>query len=704
MALPLPELTEARRAGLLASVAVYPVTRLAGTLHRPALDRAIVSGATMAFAYAAASGTTGTIRRAVVRGVREEIVRDRRTVVAAGLVAVGGGVLARRMRIGARAAAERGERLPVGEAAIGAAAEVVALSAAAGAAVAAADVIGTRLPEVLRPRHPAVVVASVLVAGAGLAAASRHPRALAYFALPSTDEHSARDLTFQSGAALPIAVGRAAGVAAIALAVLGAENVSARALAKALSGSEHPGGLARTAGHGVIVLGIATAGLGGFAFYSSRVAVQEKLLEDAYAAVPNRVGVTGGPGSAYDFGDLGREGRRFVSQAHTTEELEAVLGTPASDPVRAFVPLSALTGDPEVDAVTVVDELEACGGFAKGTIVLAAPTGDGYVSYVQTETVEMLTSGDCATVAVPYAQVPSAVAFPRRKRAAAAYAVYARAISERARATGRDIRLCAFGESLGSIVALDAFGPDVVAELGRLGFDGGLYVGVPIFSAADQELRPAHPAMRESRGLQYATGRDQVAEVRPGHLNLTHPTDPVGLADPSVLVRHPVDYWGRPTGLFVPLVSFLIELADVKNAMNLRPGDFQPSPGHDYRYDTALAVARAYDLPFDREEVVELALRERELAWSVRRLLASRLGEARDAAMGKLRSWGVDPATLGERFAAQRSVLATWIDNVKPGGPADEAVSDALDTVGDAVEGMVQEAADDAAARSDQQS
>jgi hypothetical protein len=151
-------------------------------------------------------------------------------------------------------------------------------------------------------------------------------------------------------------------------------------------------------------------------------------------------------------------------------------------------------------------------------------------------------------------------------------------------------------------------------------------------------------------------------------------------------------------------VSFLIELADVKNAMNLRPGDFQPSPGHDYRYDTALAVARAYDLPFDREEVVELALRERELAWSVRRLLASRLGEARDAAMGKLRSWGVDPATLGDRFAAQRSVLATWIDNVKPGGAADDAVSEVLDSVGDAVEGMVQEAAADSAARSDQQS
>ena len=59
------------------------------------------------------------------------------------------------------------------------------------------------------------------------------------------------------------------------------------------------------------------------------------------------------------------------------------------------------------------------------------------------------------------------------------------------------------------------------------------------------------------------------------------------------------------------------------------------------------------------------ALRERELAWSVRRLLSRRIGEARDAALGQLRSWGVDPATIGERFAAQRSTLAGWIDSAR---------------------------------------
>jgi hypothetical protein len=273
----------------------------------------------------------------------------------------------------------------------------------------------------------------------------------------------------------------------------------------------------------------------------------------------------------------------------------------------------------------------------------------------------MLTAGDCTTVAVPYAAVPSAVAMPLRARASVAYAAYARAIAARASELNPDARLFTFGESLGSIVALDAFGPDLADELARIGVHGGLYCGVPIYSSTDRALRPRHPAVREQRGLQYATGREQAIDVAPGHLNLTHPTDPVSVADPSTLVRHPVDYWGRPYGVHVPLVSFLAHLFDVKNAMNLRPGQFTPSPGHDYRYDTALAVARAYDLPFDAEDVIEGALRERELAWSVRRLLGRRIGDARDSAVAKLRSWGVDPVTVSARFRIPESALPEWL-------------------------------------------
>jgi uncharacterized membrane protein len=342
-----------------------------------------------------------------------------------------------------------------------------------------------------------------------------------------------------------------------------------------------------------------------------------------------------------------------------------------------MLPLAGQSGDTDQDAAALVAEVERLGGFAKGTLVLSAPTGDGYVSYVHTETVELLTAGDCATVTVPYAQVPSALAMPKRRRAASAYAVYARALAARARALNPDVRLYAFGESLGSIVALDGFGPTLVEELTRIGFVGGVYAGVPVYSETDRALRPKHPATREQRGLQYASGREQVLEAQTGHINLTHPTDPVALADPSSLVRHQVDYWGRPTGTHVPIVSFLVELADVKNAMNLRPGDFSPSPGHDYRYDTAAAVARAYGLSFEQEEIVEQALRERELQWSVRRLLARRIGAARDTALTQLRSWGVEPSTLRTRFAGDDGQVPAWLAAMVPEASSDAANSDA---------------------------
>jgi len=699
MRIPIPQLTEGRRAGLLASVAVYPLTRLAGTLPRPALDRAIVSGASMALTYVSANVTSGIVRGLAARGEMPEGRRDLRHAVASTVVSVGAGGVAWQLRRRARARAAERERLSWAEGAVGSGSEVIALVAASGAAVAFADVLGGYLPDALRPRNPALVIGGTIVAGAALAAVSRNPRVLAFFTLPEPDGGPDPELHFQTGATLPIAAARAAGVAALTLAALTLETHGANWLGSLIDDSPEPGPAARLAGHGVVALVGAAVSLGGIAFYSSRVEVQEKLLESAYAAVPSRHGVTGGPDSVYEFTDLGREGRRFISQTYPAAELSAVLGREASAPVRAFLPVSAQSGDPEADAALLVAEVERLGGFAKGTIVLAAPTGDGYVSYVQTETVELLTAGDCTTAVVQYASVPSAVAFPKRAIAAAAYAVHARALAARARELNPSARLFTFGESLGSIVALDAFGPDVVADLERIGFHGGLYVGVPVFSRTDRALRPTTPTVCENRGLQYAPGRDEVLEAHAGHLNLSHPTDPVALADPSVLVRHPVDYWGRPHGAQIPFVSFLIELADVKNAMSLRPGEFTPSPGHDYRYETAAAVATAYALPFDVDaELIEQALRERELAWSVRRLVARRLGAARDTVVAQLQSWGVDPATMGTRFAAQREALPSWLDALVP----DSAVVDDPDPDGDAdVDEALAEIAEASAAAAD---
>jgi uncharacterized membrane protein len=555
-------------------------------------------------------------------------------------------------------------RVSLPGATVGALAELLALSAGAGLVVAAADAARGRLPSVLRPGNPVVTGLGVAAAGMATTLAVRRPRVQAWLSLPSPDGAQGEATHFIPHRNLPMAVAGSAAVAAAAVGVARLETWTAAEVARMFSSKPDPGSLAELVGQAAVSTGVALAGLAAFTLYSSRVSVQQSVFESAYAEIPTRGGVTGGPGSGLAFGQLGREGRRFVSQAYTADELGAVLGCPAADPVRAMIPVSALTGDDARDAAAVVAEIERLGGFTKGTIVLAAPTGNGYVSYVQTETVELVTKGDCTTVAVGYSILPSVLAITRRARASAAYAAYARAVAQRARELNPGARLYVFGESLGSIIALDAFGPDFAQELTALGFSGGLFVGVPIFSRTDQALRPRDPAIRENDGLQYATGRDQANHTHPGYLNLTHPTDPLALADFSSFLRHGLDYWGRPRGAFVPLVSFLVNLADVKNAMSLRPGEFRPSPGHDYRYDTALAVARAYGLPFDREELVEAALRERELAWSVRRLLARRFADARAAVLRQLRDWGVDPATLSARSGEQRRAVAAWVDSL----------------------------------------
>ena len=664
--IPWPQLTEGRRAGLLAAVTVYPLSRLAGTLPRTTLDRALVSGTTMAIAFQTAATTTATLSRTSAISGPSARERALRTMASCSVVATGATVIAVRTRATASDLAAAGHRLSIARASVGATAELLAVAAGAGMVVELVDAIGMDLPARLRPTHPAVVTAAIVAAGAALGVVTRHPRLLRHVTLPPPDGDSPAPAGFQLGSNIPVAVARSAAVAGAAVAALALETYVATLLARLISGQTPPGRLALLAGHTVIATGFTITGLVGFSSYSSRVAVREHLLEAAYAAVPSRSGVTGGTDSAYQFEELGREGRRFVSQAYTAEELVAVLVADASDPVRAWLPLGEITGDTPFNCAALVAEVERLGGFTKNTIVLAAPVGSGYVSYVQTESVELLTAGDCTTVVAPYAAVPSALAVPRRERAATAYAAYAQAIATRAHELNPTARLFTFGESLGSWVALDAFGPNLAQRLQEIGFSGGLYCGVPVYSQTDKALRPKQPAVREQRGLQYATGRDQALTADPGFLNLSHPTDPVSVADASTVVRHGVDYWGRPFGIHIPIVSFLVHIFDVKNAMNLRPGPFTPSPGHDYRYETAAGVARAYDLDFHQEDIIEAALRERELAWSVRRLLSRRIGDARDSAVLKLLAWGVDPATLSTRFHLPAGSLPSWLDLGSP--------------------------------------
>ena len=512
-----PELTEGRRAGLLAAVSAYSLTRLSGTLPRPALDQAVVSGTTMAIAYVAASTTTSAAaarRAAACRrsggATRAPSWRPARWP---------SGRASGRCSSDAAPARRRpdGRRLPVSVGHAGAVAEAVTVSAAAGAAISVADLVGLALPEAAAPAAPGgrrraawwsrgggrgdVDAPAVprLLRAAARPRAHRAPRAQ----LPAGIEPARRDRARRRrrrGSRSPRS---------------GSRRTSADRLAGVLDGSDRPDVTLRVLSHAVVVAGFVAGCGAGLGLYLTRFTVQNRLLEervrrgaqplrrDRRAGLGVRVRDARSRGSAVRLAGLHRRGA------------DGRAGRAGDGPGAGVRPARAAVRAAPARRRGVVEEMERVGAFDKGVIVLAVPTGDGYVSYVQTETVELLTAGDCATVIVPYAQIPSTWAFfAVGRRAAAYYALYARAISARLRATGRTARLFLFGESLGSIVALDAFGTDLVAQLESLGFAGGLYIGVPRYSHVDQVLRPRDPAVHVAAGLQYAAAPGAGASQR----------------------------------------------------------------------------------------------------------------------------------------------------------------------------------------------
>ncbi|HIW90461.1 MAG TPA: alpha/beta-hydrolase family protein [Candidatus Corynebacterium avicola] len=67
--------------------------------------------------------------------------------------------------------------------------------------------------------------------------------------------------------------------------------------------------------------------------------------------------------------------------------------------------------DTETAAQETVDDLVAADGLDRDVVVVALPTGSGWVDPDQVEAVEQWADGDVATVSVRYARVPSAVAY-----------------------------------------------------------------------------------------------------------------------------------------------------------------------------------------------------------------------------------------------------------------------------------------------------
>jgi uncharacterized membrane protein len=419
---------------------------------------------------------------------------------------------------------------------------------------------------------------------------------------------------------LATATGVAAGlnlaVAGLAASVVGGAKLAARVAPTnriARSAAGLAGGIA-------VAAAISAAGRFGVRTMLARIAAGNRATEISYADPPDATSVSGNRYSLAPYGTLGVQGRRLVSEFTHLEDIEAVMGEPArTTPVRVYVGLgSADTEDDRIELA--IQEMRRAGGFERSLIIAASPAGTGYVNYITVEAAELMARGDVATVAVQYGEVPSMLSITKVGDAARVYARLVARLRTEIDATGRPIRLAAYGESLGSITCQIGVRE---ASQGREGLvvDHALWVGTPqgskLFAELTAEGVPVFDQFEDVRA--YLAAGNPVPPV----LLLNHDNDPVTKFTPTLAYRMPD--WLRtvergrnmdPHQRWLPGIAFWQALIDTKNAATVVPGEFF-STGHDYRADLAEFVRLAYgfdDVSDSQMGAIEARLRRSEVA------------------------------------------------------------------------------------------
>jgi len=311
-------------------------------------------------------------------------------------------------------------------------------------------------------------------------------------------------------------------------------------------------------------------------------------------AIPDAAGQTGSAASLVAWEDLGRWGRSFVASAPTAEEIAAFWQAPARDPIRVYVGLTA-AGDARQRAQLAFEELRRVGGFDREVLVIAVPTGSGWLDPGSHDPLDYMHRGDIATVAVQYSYLSSWVSvlvdptYGLREAQALFDLVYGHWIS-----LPKDDRprLYLHGLSLGAFLS-----QSTVPLLDVLGdpFDGAMWAGSPFLSEfwhfVIARRAPGSPAWRPRFGndsLIRSTNQVDVlddADAPWGPIRLVflqYASDPIVFFDPSLAFARP-DWLRGQRGpdvsakmRWIPVVTMLQVGFDMAVALGVR------GYGHDY--------------------------------------------------------------------------------------------------------------------------
>ena len=413
--------------------------------------------------------------------------------------------------------------------------------------------------------------------------------------------------------ALPLMIGGIALIVATVLLILG--KLVALLVRRLIRSIERV--MPRRAAHllGLLIGGILLWSLASGVLFSGFIRTADSSARALDAVIPPDIQApadplrTGSPASLIAWEDLGREGRNHIAATPTAQDIAAVTGGPAMQPLRAYVGLNAAETTEERAALAVA-ELDRIGGFGRSILVVAMPTGTGWLDPAAMTTLEYLHRGDVATVALQYSYLQSWISllvepeYSADSGRALFTAVYRHWLT-----LPPDARpeLYLYGLSLGAYSSQQSLR---LHEMIDQPFAGALWVGPPFVSPLWQTLTrerdPASPQwlprMDQGQTVRFTNGSRGLSPQDPwGGIRivfLQYASDPIVFFDTGSAWRPP-DWMATPRGPDVspdlrwyPIVTFLQLAFDMAVSLHVPMGH-----GHLYAYDDHIAPWMAVTQP-----------------------------------------------------------------------------------------------------------
>lgn len=310
----------------------------------------------------------------------------------------------------------------------------------------------------------------------------------------------------------------------------------------------------------------------------------DALMEPGVAQ-PTEPWRTGSAASLLRWEGIGRTGRDFIASGPTAAEIGALTGAPAQEPIRVYVGLNSAEGA-EARARLALQELIRVDAFARSVLVVATPTGTGWMDPAAMDTVEYLHRGDTAIVGQQYSYLTSWISLlAEPDNSVEASRALFRAVYQHWTRLPKDQRpkLYLMGLSLGVYGSDQSFRlHEVLADP----FNGALWSGPPFstpgWSSATLGREPGSPEWLPRFGngsvIRFTNQQDQtrIPGATWGPLRivyLQYASDPVTFFQPSAIWRKP-DWMQAPVGpdvspylTWYPVVSFLQLAVDMAIAL-----------------------------------------------------------------------------------------------------------------------------------------